>query len=240
MTGAAPPAMPPVDPAEHVPVAGVAGAVEAILRQPRRVMHQVREGQSRSLIRSLVILTAGCGLIYGLVMGTFSGGMQLWAVPAKIILGLLFSALICLPSLYIFSCLSGSSAGLKHVVCLLAGALALITVLLLGFAPVIWIFSQSTESAFAMGFLHLLVWMVAVGFGMRFLLQGFGGFDSRSHGGLHVWIVIFLLVLLQMSTALRPLIGTSDTLLPVEKKFFMTHWLDHMQGTSRHDQYSME
>jgi hypothetical protein len=29
-----------------------------------------------------------------------------------------------------------------------------------------------------------------------------------------------------MMTALRPLIGTSDTLLPQQKKFFIAHWVD--------------
>lgn len=227
------PMMPSEDPTDRDPVEGLATTVEAILRQPRRILFQVRQGNAGGLIRALLLLAAGGGLIYGLVMGTFSGGSQLWAAPLKIVLGMALSALICLPSLYIFACLSGSQAGLGHVASLLAGTLALMTILLLGFAPVVWIFSQSTESVPAMGFLHLLFWMVAVWFGMRFLLQGFTGFATRVRTGLHVWIVIFVLVTLQMSTALRPLIGTSQPFLPAEKKFFMAHWLDQLQGTPR-------
>src|SRR5205823_7993352 len=142
----------------------------------------------------------------GFVVGTFSNGVQLWAAPLKISLGLLISALICLPSLYIFSCLSGSQARLIEVVGLVAGLLLLMTVLLIGFAPVAWVFSQSTGSVVAMGALHLAFWFIATYFGLRFLSAGFSAHEDRSGGGIKVWMIIFVLVMLQMTTAVRPLI----------------------------------
>jgi len=42
------------------------------------------------------------------------------------------------------------------------------TVLLIGFAPVAWLFSQSTESLLLMGALHLVFWLIATYFGLRF------------------------------------------------------------------------
>ena len=36
-----------------------------------------------------------------------------------------------------------------------------------------------------------------------------------------------------MTTALRPIIGTSDTFLPREKKFFVAHWLDTLNRKER-------
>jgi len=38
--------------------------------------------------------------------------------------------------------------------------------------------------------------------------------------------VIFLLVAVQMTTALRPILGKSDTFLPKQKQFFLSHWAD--------------
>jgi len=38
-------------------------------------------------------------------------------------------------------------------------------------------------------------------------------------------------VALQMTTALRPILGTSDTFLPTEKQFFGTHWADCLKAT---------
>src|SRR6058998_183294 len=91
---------------DRLPICGISGAMEAILRQPRRVMFQLRESASGRLIGAMVLLAVVCSLIYGIVVGTFSGAEQLWAAPAKIATGMLVCALICLPSLYIFSCLS--------------------------------------------------------------------------------------------------------------------------------------
>ena len=43
--------------------------------------------------------------------------------------------------------------------------------------------------------------------------------------GLRTWVIIFVLVVLQMSAALRPLLGTSENFLPQQKKFFLSHWI---------------
>lgn len=234
-TAANHPALRPLgdDPAERVPITNPVSAVEAILRQPRRLMFQLRQPGAGSLILGMLALALGCSLVYGLVIGSFSGGVQWWAAPTKMATGLLISALICLPSLYIFTCLSGSQARLPEMFGLLAGLLVLTTLLLIGFAPVAWLFSQSTQSLAWMGALHLMFWLVANLFGLRFLHAGFAHTFARSTAGLNTWIVIFLLVMLQMSTALRPLVGKSDSLLPDEKKFFLSHWVDCMDGKAR-------
>lgn len=216
------------DPSERVPIPNVIVAIEAILRQPRRVMFQLRQPEAGRLIAGMVFLAVACSLVYGVVAGTFSGGTQLWAAPVKIAGGLMISALICLPSLYIFACLGGSQARLVEICGLLAGLLLLMTLLLIGFAPVAWIFSQSTESLAWMGALHLFFWFIATLFGLRFLRTGFSHSQARSHAGFYTWVIIFVLVSLQMTTALRPLVGKSDAFLPTEKKFFVAHWGDYL------------
>jgi hypothetical protein len=229
-----PPAPPPIygprplgdDPAEREPIPNVIIAIEALLRQPRRVMFQLRQPGAGKLIGSMLWVAFGCSLVYGVVVGSFSGHEQWWAAPVKVSIGLLVSTLICLPSLYIFVCLSGSQARLTEVFGLVAGLLMLMTILLIGLAPVAWLFSQSTQSLPWMGLLHLLFWLIATLFGVRFLSTAFAYSNARSSAGLHTWVVIFLLVALQMSTALRPLIGLSETFLPTEKRFFVSHWID--------------
>src|SRR5579859_634701 len=199
-----PPSIPPVipsaprqlgdDPSERIPISNAIMAIDAILRRPRRVMYQLRQPGAGRLIVAMLFVALMCSLIYGVVVGTFSGGTQLWAAPVKIAGGLMISAGICLPSLYIFTCLSGSQARLVEVCGLLAGLLMLMTLLLIGFAPVAWIFSQSTESLAWMGTLHLVFWFIATIFGLRFLEAGFSQSNARSHAGFHTWVVIFLLV----------------------------------------------
>jgi hypothetical protein len=218
----------PPSPEELAPISSLTAIVEAILRQPRRVMFGLRQPNQGKLIFGMLFITLAASLIYGLVVGTFSGGEQLWAAPAKIAAGLFISALICLPSLYIFSCLCGSQARLVEVFGLLTGLLTLMTILLIGFAPVAWVFSQSTKSLATMGALHIAFWFVAVIFGLRFLYCGFKTMHAGSRGGLNVWICIYLFVALQMTTALRPIVGVSHDFLPksTDKKFFVAHWID--------------
>src|SRR6185503_19511864 len=74
-------------PEDRLPIYGVTAAMEAILRQPRRVMFQLRQTASGRLIWAMLLLAIVCSLIYGVVVGTFSGAQQLWAAPAKIALG---------------------------------------------------------------------------------------------------------------------------------------------------------
>ncbi len=219
------------NPEDRQAIGGIAAAIETILRQPRRVMFQLRQPGAGKLIAAMLFISVVCSLIYGVIVGSFSGHEQWWAAPAKIAGGLLISTIICLPSLYIFACLSGSQARLVEIVGMISGLLTLMTILLIGFAPVAWLFSQSTNHVCWMGFLHLAFWGISTIFGIRFLATAFVHSNARSNAGLGTWIIIFMLVALQMSTALRPIVGRAETPLPTEKKFFLMHWIDCMNET---------
>ena len=214
------------NPSEREPIPNAVVAAEAILREPRRVMFQLRQPGAGRLIAGMFFVALLCSGLYGAVVGSFSMGTQLWAAPVKIAGGILASALICLPSLYIFACLSGSQARLNEICGLIAGLLLLMTILLVGFAPVAWLFSQSTESLVWMGALHLVFWLIASCFALRFLQAGFSHSRARSTAGLNAWVIIFMLVAVQMTAALRPILGKSETFLPTEKKLFLAHWGD--------------
>jgi len=222
----------PFDASDRMPITGFLDCLDALLRNPRRVMFQLGQGNGRAVILRLVGVAIVCALGYGVIVGLFSGGGQIFYAPVKIAAGLLLSALICLPSLYIFAALGGSRAGLADVLGLMAGLLALTSILLIGFAPVAWIFSASTESIVMMGGLHLAFWLVGSGFGLRFLHAGFKLTSLRGAEGISVWTVIFIAVALQMTTALRPILGASNTVLPTEKKFFLAHWAENLDDAS--------
>src|SRR5690349_8941820 len=95
-----PPGLRPLgeNPEEQMPINGPIAAIEAILRQPRRLMYQLRQPGAGGLMFSLLIVALFCALVYGVVVGTFSGKEQLWIAPVKVAGGMLVSALICLPS----------------------------------------------------------------------------------------------------------------------------------------------
>src|SRR5947207_4158318 len=50
---------------ERLPVSGFIPAVESILRQPRRIFYQLRQGGQAGLIARLLVIAVLCGLVYG-------------------------------------------------------------------------------------------------------------------------------------------------------------------------------
>jgi hypothetical protein len=176
----------------------------------------------------LAVIALLCVAAYGGVVGGFSGGTQLWAAPLKIVGGTLLTAAICLPSLYVLACLGGAHDKLKlgPLAGLLLATIALNAILLVSFAPIAWVFSQSTDSIAFISCLHLLLWAVGYYFGVRLVLLGARYLGVADRGYLVLWIIIVTLVSLQMMTTLRPIVGRSERLLPAEKKLFLNHWLE--------------
>lgn len=228
-----PPTPPPLMGKVHTPLPekpGIKELFEALLRRPAELARHQTSGEGSTLLRFGIIALISI-LVFGFVLGTFAYGQQLWAAPLKLGAGLLFAGLICFPSLYIFSSLAGSDASAVRMGGLLAGMLALAGLLLLGFAPALWIFAQGTASFGFMGFLALTSWLVALLFSFRFLKTALRETGATQHAPLLTWFMIFLLVTLQLSTSLRPILGKSDKFFTTEKKFFLQHW-GEMMGES--------
>ncbi|MGY8643439.1 MAG: hypothetical protein ACKVJU_20380 [Verrucomicrobiales bacterium] len=206
--------------------------IDALLKKPASVLHDLQNGNFGKVSANLLITALICLGVFGFILGLFSGEKQLWSAPAKVVLGVGISGLITLPSLYIFSCLNGLDVSFKSVAGVLASSLTLVSLLLIGLAPVSWIFTQSTDSKVIVGFLTLVFWTIALGFGLSLIFKAarIMGVKNRAH--LAIWALIFTVVTLQMSTSLRPIIGKADTFLPTEKKFFLTHWFDEMSQTA--------
>lgn len=224
-----PPVPPPLLPTiEPLPAnAGWRSVLDAVLKRPASLALALEGDSCGRLPLTLRLVALVCLLAYGLVVGLYSGGVQLYIAPVKFAAGMLFAAVICLPSLYIFSAIGGARQNLMQVARLLGLAMALTGMLLVGFAPIAWVFTQSTKSLAFMGFLHLLFWAVALLFGLHLLLKTFRQLNGRSHPALALWSAVFVVVALQMTTTLRPLLGTPDhALIVTEKKFFLQHWVD--------------
>ena len=214
------------------PDAGLGAILDTLLKRPGLLIRGLcaTPGSRRWLL--LAAVAAFMLALYGLVIGSFSGGPQWLAAPLKVSAGGLLSALICFPSLYIFVCLTGAEVSLRGIAGVLCAMLTLTGLLLLGFAPVAWVFSQSTDSMVFIGALHLAIWSIATWFGLRLFghMTKVLGVADRTH--LKVWMGIFVLVCLQMTTALRPIIGTSPQWLPTEKKFFVAHWIENFSSAA--------
>ncbi len=131
--------------------------------------------------------------------------------------------LLCAPSLYVFSAFSGVSFSLRGFWVAQTGFGATLGLLLVGFLPISWLFSVSSRSLLFLVYFHLLVWLICLGFGGRFLGQVFenvGGWEGR-----FAWLLLFLLVSLQMTTFLRPILWREPEapLFQTERRTFFEH-----------------
>lgn len=212
---------------EAMPIGrGPFAIVEALLKAPARVLYDVQHGRGALFkLSALVVVTM---VVTGLVMASFSGGFQLLAVPLKLGLGVFFCALICLPSLYIFSSLAGAEQSLRETWGALLMGVGLIGVLLVGLAPVSWVFSQATTSPIFMGVLHLVFLLIASWFGLGLIHRVLAAANGRPIKGSVLWSLLFLLVVLQMTTTLRPIVGEFDGVVLHDKQFFLVHWLEEI------------
>src|SRR5690242_1906896 len=118
--------------------------VDLLLRSPATLMERFDGPQASRHLALLAAVTFAGLFVYGLVVASFAGGMQWWASPLKILAGMTVTGAICFPSLYILVCMSGARARATQVAGMLLALLALSAVFLAGFAPIAWVFSQSS------------------------------------------------------------------------------------------------
>jgi hypothetical protein len=220
---------------DYAPVGHRIGCIEyleLLLKKPGALFYEMN---ATPKVRSFIVLFVFSTLMlvmYGLVVGSFSGGRQYMVAPAKTIIGMYASALICLPSLYIFACLGRAKTGFISLMGNLLIVVTLIGVLLIGFIPVAWIFSQSTTAIPFMGFIHITVFLISLVFAFRLLGQALLTVSGQKSPFTAIWMMIFTVVALQMSTSLRPIIGVSDRFLQSDKKFFLSHWAETVTGSN--------
>ena len=121
------PIVPPTLPEPIVPLRGTSYSeiFEGLLKAPKSLIAAFSENKEGTpFLKKLIVLAALGFLVFGVTIGSFSYHEQLWAAPLKTLIGIIFSSLICLPSLYIFAALTGTPLKLKDIVQGMAGALA--------------------------------------------------------------------------------------------------------------------
>jgi hypothetical protein len=142
----------------------------ALLRAPGQLLRDIGAGErAGERASALLLVTAVFCAGYGAVLGLFSGGMQPLLAAAKLPIIVVGSALLCTPTLYVFNALSGSRLTYLQTVSLALLMAAALALMLVAFAPIVWFFGVSTEGSAFMRTLHLAVFAVAAGFGLRTL-----------------------------------------------------------------------
>jgi len=208
-----------LDPETHV--------LARMLKAPGTLTQRIRSDDGL-LPLAIQLLTWGLifHAVYGFALALFHSFEVASMTAVKAACIALCSAGLCLPSLYVFSCVAGLPITVKQAVALAASVPAMTGLLLLGLTPVSWLFSVSTNSLPFVVVSNLLAWGLAVSFSCRFFALLNRGEEGGKPVGLNWWLVIYIIVSLQMTTTMRPLLGMPDSggLRPREKKFFLAHF----------------
>ena len=142
----------------------------------------------------------------------------------------LFSYLLCLPTLYVFAAIAGCRVGFAQLSQIGLVVLSGIGCILAALAPVLWLFAVSTESAALFILLAFMLVIVAVALGARTLGGAVKAQAVNTTAGLSAWFVVFLVVALQAITLVRPMLSPIDAEREPEGKcFFLSHFFKSLE-----------
>jgi hypothetical protein len=187
-----------------------------LLRDRKTFLDEVRnKSKLESKISSLLIASSAFLAIYGAIIGAYDGTLQIISSAIKLPALYLLTLLICLPTLYFFDILFGSKLDFKQYLTMALTAVAVMSVLLFSFAPVILFFLISVKDYFFFLLLNVLVMGITGAVGVRLFYKGMKDLVSESetldpklrHRLLQGWVVLYGLVGSQLGWTLRPFLG---------------------------------
>ncbi len=208
--------------------AAVAGNIAAcLLKAPTKVADVIAHQQKDLLATAGTLLAVAvvCHALFGLAVGLFAGWSVALMDVVKAPLIAVSSLLLCFPSLYVFACVAGSPLSILQTVALGCSCLAMIGLVLVGLAPVAWLFAVSTESLPFVVMLTVVLWAIAVSFAARYVGKLKANPLFQRQGGIKVWFLILVVVTLQMATTMRPMLAKPEKgWRTSEKQFFLAHF----------------
>jgi hypothetical protein len=196
------------------------GVFNELLIRPLAFLDRARNGGQASPFR-MIAASALCYALYGAAAGFFQGGDQILVAALKAPLIILFTLLLCLPSLYVFSAVAGAEWTRRSFLAVLAGFSGTLALVLLALLPINWLFSSSSRHLSSATIFQLFLWLIALILAWRFLGQGLRATGAR--GGMVLWLFLFCVVSLQAATVLRPVLSRQpgDAIFIYGKKSFL-------------------
>lgn len=237
----------------------LADSVRSLDRLLRTATNRRRRSDTDSLafsgefsIATMLAILIALAMLYGLCMGSYSlfkplnpefashgdRWMQVLASMVKVPLLYALTIVVTFPSLYVFSALVDSQLHFDAFVRLMITLLAINLAVLASLGPIVAFFSVSTINYRFMQLFNVLMFAIAGGLGLAWLLQRIRQLSARvlaadnelpSDAGqsadhdaptdaadmpakliFRIWIVAFCLVGSQLGWVLRPFIGNPD------------------------------
>ncbi len=182
-------------------------------------------GLGKKFLYSTLTIVGLAGF-FGLVAGAYSGTFQAISAAIKLPVLLFATFVICFPAFYVVQVLVGSRLRLAQIVVLVFGALALTSILLAAFVPIIAFFLVSGANYYFQHLLNIAIAGVAGLFGMYALHEGLavvcdrrGVYPKKALTIMRAWAVLFAFVGVQLAWNLRPFLGDRNQSFQVFGKY---------------------
>ena len=157
--------------------------------------------------------------LYGAIIGSTHGGLQIISSAFKLPALYLLTLLICLPTLYFMDIVLGSKRVFGQYVALLLASMSMISVMLFGFAPVTLFFRLSIDDYWFFLLLNIVVLSFTGIVGVRFFYKSMISLVAKEqdkeipnnrHKLIKGWLFLYGFVGSQLGWTLRPFVGTPD------------------------------
>ena len=215
-----------------------------LLRERKQFLEELREGvKLKSKIFGLLISSTVFFAIYGAILGASSTWMQCLVSVIKLPALYLLTLIICFPTLYFFNVMFGSKRTFEQYLALLMTAMAMISILMFGFAPVSLFFLLSTSDYNFFLLLNVAIMAITGFLGISFFYQGMQFLSEEDAEGkdirlniLRFWLGLYGFVGTQLGWTLRPFFGSPGQAFELfrsrESNFYLSVWnsIRHIGG----------
>ena len=170
-------------------------------------------------IVSLLICSSLFLALYGAILGSTHGGLQIISSAFKLPALYLLTLLICLPTLYFMDVVLGSKQTFSQYVALLLASVAMMSVMLFGFAPVTLFFRLSIDDYWFFLLLNIIVLgftgIVGIGFFYKSMMsliekEQLGKASKNRYKLITCWLFLYGFVGSQLGWTLRPFVGSPN------------------------------
>jgi hypothetical protein len=192
-----------------------------LLRDRNSFLDEIDE--RKQLDRKIVSLLFCSSLffaLYGAIIGSIHGWLQMLSSAFKLPALYLITLLICLPTLYFLDIIFGSKKTFSQYVTLLLASMSLISVMLFGFAPISLFFRLSINDYDFFLLLNVVILTITGVIGVKFFYEGMLSLipndDPNSESAknrrklIKFWLILYGFVGSQLGWTLRPFFGTPD------------------------------
>lgn len=211
-----------------------------LLRERQQFLEELRQGvRLQPKILGLLISSCVFFAIYGGIIGASNTWQQAIMSAVKLPALYIVTVIICFPTLYFFNVMFGSKRSFEQYLALLMTAVALIGVLLLGFAPISLFFLISTYDYQFFKLLNVAIFGLTGFLGINFLYQGMQLLSKEDPEGLEIrskilqfWLILYAFVGCQLAWTLRPFFGAPGSPFELFRGRDSNFYMNIVQGIS--------